>query len=114
MGSLSPPLLIYGYGRSQAITLEQASAAIEAHLATSHMEVSLVGDFDIEEVRLSSASQAEIEAWGVPPEQWSRVSRVFVHDLCLEAHKVNVDAIGEERGFSVVGRTPSRVRNMMP
>lgn len=36
---------------SQPVTLEQASKAIDSHLATSHMEVSLVGDFDIEEVR---------------------------------------------------------------
>lgn len=35
----------------QPVTLEQASRAIDVHLATSHMEVSLVGDFDIEEVR---------------------------------------------------------------
>lgn len=35
---------------SQPITLEQASQAINGHLSTSHMEVSLVGDFDIEEV----------------------------------------------------------------
>ncbi|CAM9586417.1 unnamed protein product [Ectocarpus sp. 12 AP-2014] len=33
----------------EPITLEQASMAIEGHLATSHMEVSLVGDFDTEE-----------------------------------------------------------------
>lgn len=33
----------------EGVTLEQASNAIEAHLATSMMEVSLVGDFDVEE-----------------------------------------------------------------
>lgn len=45
---------IYGgtffFSGLQPITLEQASMAIEGHLATSHMEVSLVGDFDTEEV----------------------------------------------------------------
>eukprot|EP00903_Cladosiphon_okamuranus_P006624 g6470.t1 len=33
----------------EPVTLEQASKAVDAHLATSHMELSLVGDFDIEE-----------------------------------------------------------------
>ena len=35
---------------TQGVTLEQASKAIDAHLTTSLMEVSLVGDFDVEEV----------------------------------------------------------------
>lgn len=40
------------------LTLDQVSKAINLHLATSHMEVSLVGDFDIAEVCLLFPNEA--------------------------------------------------------
>eukprot|EP00752_Nemacystus_decipiens_P009435 g8434.t1 len=96
----------------EPVTLEQASRAIDGHLATSHMEVSLVGDFDIEEAeRMCLQYMGTIKSSERDPSLLPTVEAVPVADAAVTATRhldVHLPDSDDRAVGYVAGSAPNR------